>query len=237
MRFITEEDLRARYRNEHFTSYRLEPGTRLTPGARQYLSDLGIRMPEEEQKFKKHFFTGQEKKSENVSEKSQEITAVPLQNPSGASTDTVAGTQEWKYALKSIQARFLETGIEFLSQDVLMAQEIFELERVLSEIGREEQEKEKAGIAWKSERKICQACSGISPEQDAMEFPDCFEVTGFHAQSPRGREIVRLHLLRCELREFAIRLPDQKRRTANQVINRLSQMICQTFGGKICQKN
>lgn len=68
-------------------------------------------------------------------------------------------------------------------------------------------------------------------------MPDCFEVTGFHAQSPRGREIVKLHILRCALREFAIHLPDEKKKTANQVINRLSQMICQTFGGKICQKN
>ena len=136
-----------------------------------------------------------------------------------------------------MQARFLETGIDLFAMDVLIAQEIFELERILSEIGRDEAEKEKAGIGWEDEKKICRTCSGISAERAGEAMPDCFEVTGFHAQSPRGREIVKLHILRCALREFAIRLPDEKKRTANQVINRLSQMICQTFGGKICQKN
>jgi hypothetical protein len=43
--------------------------------------------------------------------------------------------------------------------------------------------------------------------------------------------------LRCALRELSLSLPSDKIRTVNQVINRLSQMICQTFGGKICQKN
>ena len=43
MRFITEEDLRQRFRRERFTEYEPEAGTRLTPGARQFLSDRGIR--------------------------------------------------------------------------------------------------------------------------------------------------------------------------------------------------
>lgn len=252
MRFITEEDLRARYKNEHFTSYRLEPGTRLTPGARQYLSDLGIRMPEEEQGYKKRFFTsftsekktGQkatdEKKMEQSASKTQESAVAGAETGTSGTSFTspcVDGSQEWQYGLKSMQARFLETGIDLLAIDVLIAQEIFELERVLSEIGRDEAEKEKAGIGWEDEKKIWRTCSGISAERAGEAMPDCFEVTGFHAQSPRGREIVKLHILRCKLREFAIHLPDEKKRTANQVINRLSQMICQTFGGKICQKN
>ena len=44
MKFITEQDLRSRYRAEPFTSYTPEPGTRLTPGARQFLTDRGIRL-------------------------------------------------------------------------------------------------------------------------------------------------------------------------------------------------
>ncbi|ANU48439.1 hypothetical protein ADH76_10430 [Enterocloster clostridioformis] len=249
MKFITEEDLRARYQNEHFTSYRLEPGSRLTPGARQYLSDLGIRMPEEEQGFKKRFFTsftGEKKSSQEETDgKKMEQTDQTGQNKvsdtkeslTQSTSNSVIEDQEWRYTLKSIQARFLETGIDLLSVDVLMVQEIFELERVLSEIGREESEKEKAGLAWEGEKKICRMCSGISPERAGEAMPDCFEVTGFHAQSLKGREIVKLHILRCALREFALHLPDERKRIANQVINRLSQMICQSFGGKICQKN
>lgn len=48
MRFITEEDLRQRFRRERFTEYEPEAGTRLTPGARQFLSDRGIRLTETE---------------------------------------------------------------------------------------------------------------------------------------------------------------------------------------------
>lgn len=37
MKYITEEDLRDLYRKAPFTKYDLEPGVRLTPGARQFL--------------------------------------------------------------------------------------------------------------------------------------------------------------------------------------------------------
>lgn len=42
MKFITEEDLRDLYKNAPFGSYNPEEGTRLTPGARQFLIDRGI---------------------------------------------------------------------------------------------------------------------------------------------------------------------------------------------------
>lgn len=116
MKFITEEDLRARYQNEHFTSYRLEPGSRLTPGARQYLSDLGIRMPEEEQGFKKRFFTsftGEKKSSQEETDgKKMEQTDQTGQNKvsdtkeslTQSTSNSVIEDQEWRYTLKSIQA-------------------------------------------------------------------------------------------------------------------------------------
>lgn len=48
MKFITEEDLRDLYRKEPFTEYVIEPGTRITPGARQFLADRQIFLPDEE---------------------------------------------------------------------------------------------------------------------------------------------------------------------------------------------
>ena len=39
MKFITEDDLRDIYRKDPFTSYEIQPGARLTPGARQFLQD------------------------------------------------------------------------------------------------------------------------------------------------------------------------------------------------------
>ena len=47
MKYITEADLRNLYRTTPFTTYETEPGTRLTPGARQFLGDRGIRVPDE----------------------------------------------------------------------------------------------------------------------------------------------------------------------------------------------
>lgn len=43
MKFITEAELRDIYRIHPFTTYEAEPGSRLTPGARQFLSDRGIK--------------------------------------------------------------------------------------------------------------------------------------------------------------------------------------------------
>ena len=42
MKYITEEDLRTIYKVTPFTSYKLDTGTRLTPGARQFLQDRHI---------------------------------------------------------------------------------------------------------------------------------------------------------------------------------------------------
>ena len=44
MKFITEEDLRDLYKKQPFTDYDLPQGQRLTPGARQFLVDRGIKM-------------------------------------------------------------------------------------------------------------------------------------------------------------------------------------------------
>ena len=46
MKFITEADLRATYKANPFTCYTLPAEARLTPGARQYLLDLGVDMYE-----------------------------------------------------------------------------------------------------------------------------------------------------------------------------------------------
>lgn len=42
MYFITETELRMNYRRAHFTEYKIEQGTRLTPEARQFLLDRNI---------------------------------------------------------------------------------------------------------------------------------------------------------------------------------------------------
>ena len=47
MKYITEYDLRVRFQQQPFTEYQLKEGTRLTPGAKQFLSDQRIGILEE----------------------------------------------------------------------------------------------------------------------------------------------------------------------------------------------
>lgn len=51
MKFLTEEDLRKLYFQEPFVSYVPEPGTKLTPGARQFLADRSINLHANEPKI------------------------------------------------------------------------------------------------------------------------------------------------------------------------------------------
>lgn len=209
MKYITEADLRDLYRTTPFTTYETEPGTRLTPGARQFLGDRGIRVPDEYISPKKFRDNGTSETALN---------------------ETAAGKKKLQNRLKSARALFLETGLQFKEHDVLLAQRIFVMERCL------------AGLSEEAETCLlpCQACSGICPDNFSEEMEDCFEITAFHVQSDRGLDLIRLHRLRCLLRELGPyveqELGDGKMRELHQVINGLSQLICQLFGGNTCQK-
>ena len=219
MKFLTEADLRAQFRISAFLEYRPEPGTRLTPGARQFLNDRGVKI-------------GGEAASE-------------------ARAGELKSHKAPQLALRSVQAMFLQAGADLMAENVLTAKEIFELERVLAAVGAageiscqggnscqsgnscgESLSRPDAGSAVK-----CAACGGIGPENAGELLEDCFEITGFHARAERGREIVRLHGLRCALRQLEPELMAGQRETVHRVINRLSQMICGAFGGTICQRN
>lgn len=194
MKFITEDDLRILFRKEPFVSYELQSGTKLTPGARQFLMDKKVTLCEE-------MGVGTQKR----------------EKPEQGKTDF--------FLLKkgSIQAHFLEVGISLLDQDVLLAEQIFLLERALSFVGKENAPLEKG---WES-------CTGFLEENCRETCEDCFEITGFHAQSEKGRILVPLHRLRCSVRELAAEREDGN---LNRILNRLSQLICQQYGGKTCQK-
>lgn len=250
MKYITEADLRNLYRTTPFTSYETEPGTRLTPGARQFLGDRGIRVPDEIPSAKRfgesgtggkkplYFWRQEENRAGHDTDR---IGADAEEN--AAATDSREGEERSpedlnitpeKMALlnrlKSAQALFLETGLQFKEHDVLLAQRIFVMERCL------------AGLAAEEEMCLlpCQACTGICPDNFSEDMEDCFEITSFHVQSDRGMDLIRLHRLRCLLRELGPfveqELGDGKKRELHQVINGLSQLICQLFGGNTCQK-
>lgn len=202
MKFITEDDLRILFRREPFTSYDLPGGTRLTPGARQFLVDKKIPISDDPMMVKR--------KDEKPKEKNE------------APKNKIC-PDRFLLRKKTLQAQFLEAGLELLNRDVLLAEQIFDLERRLSDLGKEGRDEE---IAF-------EPCTGFNKENFNEPSGDCFEITGFHAQSEKGKEIVLLHRLRCSVRELAA---ETENADLNPVINRLSQMICLEYGGKACQR-
>ena len=219
MKFITEEELRDIYKKEPFTNYELMPETRLTPGARQFLTDRGI-----------------------------DLYGV------GISTDKIVVAEStdknhWKMKklinrLKSIDSLFLLISEETIERDVFLAQDILKLGKQFSTIGQDIQSKGKAEKIFHKE------CSSICFDNCNNDIEDCFDINELHMRLEKGREILKLHHLRCEIREVEpivreVYQGDDKEHIrceeiicqVNQVINCLSQMICSIVGGKECQRN
>lgn len=203
MKFITEDDLRILFRKEPFTAYDLPVGTRLTPGARQFLVDKKISITDDPMTAKQKSIKPAEKKE--------------------AAPEKEICKDHFLLRKKTLQAQFLEVGLELLGRDVLLAEQVFDLERKLSNLKKESREGE-TGF---------KPCTGFHEDNEQESFEDCFEITGFHAQSEKGKEILLLHRLRCSTRELAAEAGSEN---LNPVINRLSQMICLEYGGKTCQR-
>ena len=209
MRFLTEEDLRLLYRNAPFAEYHIEPGTRLTPGGRQFLNDRGIRVC-----------------GERASARPVAVGNAQVAGPLLATAPTSPASSHELLALRRAQSIFLSTGAELLDCSVVTAGEVFELERLLAS----------AAAGDFTREPECSACTGINAENAGELLEDCFEVTGFHAQLEAGKEIVWLHGLRCELRCLEAELSGGRKRAVRTIINRLSQMICRAIGGTVCQR-
>ncbi len=223
MKFITEEELRDLYRKEPFTNYEIEVGARLTPGARQFLSDRGIHMSEDGPM--------QKKSNESSKQSSQQIER-----------KNKLEKRKLFCRMKSMEALFLLTGEELLNGDVSLAHEVLALGRQLSTV--------KGLLEGKgtAENLSCKECTGIKSENFCAELEDCFEITEVHMELKNGRKIIILHKLRCALREIipaVLDLYDGSSESelckdavgkVNQIINTLSQMICTVYGGKECQR-
>ena len=73
MKFITEEDLRDLYKKQPFMDYELQPGERLTPGARQFLLDRGINLYDDDPFLNPGIKKAASSKSVNVSAEKTEF--------------------------------------------------------------------------------------------------------------------------------------------------------------------
>jgi ethanolamine utilization cobalamin adenosyltransferase len=223
MKFITERYLRDLYKKEPYTAYELGTGTRLTPGGRQYLTDKGIKLLDSSAKNK----TGRSK---------QQAEAPPPQERK----------MDWKKLqlqsrMKSTEALFLLTCEELLGKDLNLAHSVVKLYNQFASINSAV--KTQGGV----ENFPCKECTSIKECNFSSNLGDCFEITVFHMQLEKGREILMLHRLRCALQELEPLMLDLCESSnddwawykdmigkVNQVINTLSQYIHMTVGGTQC---
>lgn len=219
MKFITEEDLRDLYKKEPFTNYEIEAGERLTPGARQFLIDKGIKMFETAT-------SGNKGKVKNI------MTNV--------ASEISFKNKKLYSRMKSIESLFFMTEEELLGRDICLAQSLISIGKQFTLMTNVV--KNKTSV----ENLYCNECTGINNNNFSDELDDCFEISDFHVQLEKGREIVILHRLRCELKLFVLELNEYSNneieqyedmiKKLNQIVNNLSQLICTAFGGKKCQR-
>lgn len=224
MKFITEEYLRDLHRKEPFDTYKLQQGQRLTPGAAQYLSDRRIKMNDDALKSNK-----------NVSKSNQAETIKETEN------NNLNLNKKLCYKLKSMEAVFLVTGSEILKDDIILAQNVINLRKKISNIRNVVNGK---GIL---EPIHCKECTFMNSSNFTTELEDCFEITEFHMQLEKSNAILKMHTLRCALGELQFEIIENfksddeilKNRiieNVNSIINSLSQLICLAVGGKECQR-
>ena len=95
MKFITEDDLRDLYKKEPFMDYDLQPGERLTPGARQFLLDRGINLNDDDPFLNTGFKTSTSSKSSDDCEEK-------------AAFDKQFAEKKHKWALAGLKAQLEE---------------------------------------------------------------------------------------------------------------------------------
>ncbi|WP_343775860.1 cobalamin adenosyltransferase [Clostridium sartagoforme] len=215
MKFITEEYLRDLYKKEPFSTYQLNQGERLTPGAKQYLSDRGIRMSDE---------VSYNKKANDIKE---------------SKTLQIGCKKRLYYKLKSMEAEFLVVSRDVLKDDIILSQNIISLGKKITNI------RNFIAGETELEKLICQECTGINSTNFYDDIDDCFEITEFYMQLNKSNEILKLHVLRCKVHELELYLSEFYNednlghdviKSVNSIINSLSQIICSIVGGKICQR-
>lgn len=252
MKFITEEYLRDLYRKEPFNVFKLQEGQRLTPGAAEYLSDKRISLSDAEPKINKNVSqnnnTETEKSVKNIAETEKSVKVITETQTSvnkiaepKKSVKNINLNRKLCLKLKSMEATFLVTSSEILKEDIILAQNIVNLGKKISNI--------RTVVEGKGtlEPIYCRECTGINSSNFTTELDDCFEITEFHMQLEKSNSILKMHALRCAVRELQFEVidtyknddEDLKNRIIinfNSIINSLSQLICTAVGGKECQK-
>lgn len=219
MKFITEMELRELYKAETFTTYVLEPDTKITPGARQFLVDRRVTLV-------------QAQRSDDVKLDINE--SEPDKNPT---------RQNWRILrmrkrLDYIDSLFLLIAAEILhSGDAVLSEEVLALGKCFRNLQNAERENTTPDNiqfwGWSEEE--------IRKRSDNLEI----EISEFHIGLANGKEIALLNHLRASLREvepilLEIYWDDQKQVCSRQelidtlylIINILCIMMWKCLGGQ-----
>ena len=217
MKFITEYDLRARFNEQPFTDYIIEKNTRLTPGARQFLSDRRITLWED---------------GADRSVKVQETDRKRI--PEACQACEAADSKKDSLAIV-ITSQIIETDIEIAGQMSKAGHEFGRIKTLLTDGAAD------LNISF-------EGCTGMDKDHFGKDLGNCFDITDFYIQSPNGKIIVQMNALRAKIRAMRISVAEalsadreEKRQEAvteavNQIINKLSQLICMAAGVKTCRR-
>lgn len=226
MKFVTEYELRALYKQKPFKTYALQEDERLTPSARQFLLDLGVDM-----------YNKENVQTASVAKEVRENAAHDMNEDEAALSDDA---KAWVYLkIKTIKPQFILVAQDVMAYDLRLAQQLTELGRQFSLLGLMVDGKcEVADLC-------CTPCQGINEANHSSVLDDCINITEFHLQLEKGRSILMLDQLKSQIQLFEKELEmaqwtqsnmDNVRSKLNQIVNRLSQLICLTIGGKECQR-
>lgn len=219
MKFITEMELRDLYKREPFTAYAQEPGTKITPGARQFLVDRRVTLTQGE-------------------------ATVPQKTNADKSQQTEK-REKWcnlrlHRRMDSSESLFILIAAELLhSGNSLMSEEIMSLGNCFRNVAKAEREQTPPDNiqfwGWTADE--------IKNRADNLEkFVDISE---FHVGLENGKEIALLNYLRASLREVEPAIlevywneekQDCSRQdlidTVNLIINIICMMIWKCLGGQ-----
>lgn len=219
MKFITEMELRDLYKTEPFATYFLQPDTKITPGARQFLVDRRVTLV-------------QAQCSDGNKSNSDE-------------SDQTQVRENWctlrlRRRMDSIESLFLLIAAELLhSGDAVLSEEVMALGKCFRNVQNAEREQ----IApdnlqfwgWSEEE--------LKIRSDNMD--KYVNISQFHAGLENGREIALLNYLRASLREVEPALLEtywiEEKQicsrqdlidTVNLIINILCMMMWKSSGGQ-----
>lgn len=240
MIYITEQNLRDLYSKQAFESFTLVEGERLTPGARQFLSDRQISIvdPTDVKPSKtatiqldgSEEYSSEQAAEEKEPEAAAQCPACSCEDASASGSVPTGCSDQLKARFCALQALYLKQATEIYAQNQTLANEIFDMECSL------------CSIENGSDINILTPgpCSGMTAEDLKCPHRECFRITRAMLLANHGAEVAVLHYLRGETYRFyydnAEALSQLQKVRVAYLVNLLSQMIHRTVGGSLCQK-